>query len=394
MDGHPLEDRWLEDKDKGQDKPPQWVWSGTESPAPLVANPETLCESVKHEARLVRRLPPPDVKSKRLTSSAHRLHKTPLQKDRVSTTLGNGRDPAALVRKVQGMREQEQVRLARRQFTRGLASQLSCNLGMVQRHMNMEDTARHRSEQQRAQANHTLNMRQRLQASHTKRLDQRDKQTKHRNQDRQARKRVLEAQLDQLHDDQYAQQCSIRENRKVLRLPECTSSIVEPAPEYDMLKSQAMKLSDLKRTIAEEQQRVNEVRSKRFAELKERKERKLRAHVPAVAPAASVCVDGSGVFSSMLGPYSGGVVSLGEQMAASTGMPMALSMDLSAASEFGTLQPQPMWQQHSQVSPRTSPAIVECKPPTSMISAARIFKTQVPKPPPPFWSSCARYTQV
>ena len=99
--------------------------AGTDPGPELVTNPETLCNAVKKEARLTRRM----TTSAAATNPGVRLHAAVLQKHRVAATVStDDMDPQ---QKVSVARNKVAAARARRQFTGGVANALGATLHLL-----------------------------------------------------------------------------------------------------------------------------------------------------------------------------------------------------------------------------------------------------------------------
>lgn len=382
-----------------------WMWgAGTEAPSVLVLHPETICNVAKRQGRLQRRAGPAAGTVSPPSSAAERLHTARLQKESVAAAMSVGRNTAAKTRIVNAARERAATSAARRQFNQGTANMLGSNLTMVRRHMLMEDITRDQESRLQAKTMATAGLRSRLEEQQRQLKANVANETERRRVGRAKHKATLRDGHDKVQRDKAAHEQQLREAHEALQLHlnDNTSTIVDPAEGYEASKASAIKLSDLRRTIAEEQQRVLDVRTARLKALAVDKEQRLAAHVPRVAPAVPVQVDGSDVFHALsptslasrpvdqpaLSMASGADPAVDPMLSEYSDDPLAVSQSFFVPFSPGPTSVPPMFSPESGVT-------VECKLPAAMMAAKRVFRMgEVEATTAPFNSSAAKVTHL
>lgn len=315
----------------------------------LVANPGHVAEAVKKDGRRSRHL------AAQAGVQPAPLGDRKLEKTRIVEAMNPG--PPAL-NAVRAAREAQAVRKARQQYASGLAAAFGSNMTMVQRHVDIEGAERLKAESRNRVLAVVKARRARNEDVHDHCQALKQVETAQRRVGRKHMKATLSEGHKFMSAGRAAEVKELRDQRDVLRWSEYKSGIIARDEDLDHRKANATSRKEWEAAVSEDSQRQAAIHHERLTALARARGKAGGNEGSSDTAAASVQLDGSGVFS---GPYGSGT---GGEMIEPPGY-------------YGFLE-----------SPLDLGSVVE--PPMSMKAAARAFGVVPPARHPGFLSSTSR----
>jgi hypothetical protein len=251
----------------------------------LVADPETLMAAVKEDARRGRRV------MLGAGQKAPPVHTRGIERDRVVETTRVGPAPSVGVR---AQREAKVKAKAKRDYCRGVATSLGCNVMMVSRHLGREDDTRRAMQQMRAACGAAD--KQRAQTDKLNRAVEliRHDELEQRRRGRKDMLNRLETGVKQRDDALTLKEAKVRQTRDVLHWSEHTSALIPADEEAIFRKTTATSRSEWKEAVEEEETRVQRIHQQRLLGFVKEKQKPRIAHDETHLSSSAV-MDGSGV---------------------------------------------------------------------------------------------------
>jgi len=231
--------------------------SSTESSSAIVmvTDPETLAAAVKEDGRRSRRAML-DAGQKQAP-----VHTRRIERDRFVDYTRVGHGPSV------GVRAQKEAKLnakARRDYSRSLGSNLSCNVGMVSRHLGREDDTRRANEQKYAVRSVVDQRRFRAEAMKGAVGLVRQDELQKRRRGRQDMVQHLDTEVRRRSEAERVKAVDVREARDVLHWSENTSALIPADEDASLKKTAATNRSEWTEAVQEEESRVVAIRQQRL----------------------------------------------------------------------------------------------------------------------------------